>query len=107
MEIKIGKYTLKSDPLCMWIDEEYIGKDKKGREKKQTRRVAGYAYSLDNLIRQFVEHKHRASEAETVAELLKAMQQIAIDTEEIKKTALKEDFKLMRKIDKKVKEINK
>lgn len=107
MKIQVGKYILRSDQYSMWIEEEYIGKDKKGREKKDTRRVAGYATSFDNLLHQFVEHKHRASEAKTLAELLKELKQIAEDTEAIKKTALKEDFRQLRKIAKEVKEINK
>ena len=107
MEIKVGKYILRSDQLCYWVEEEYIGKDTKGKEKKATRRVAGYASTLDNLFRQFVEHKHRAIEATTMAELIKELKQIAEDTEAIKKTALKEDFKRMRKTAKDVKEINK
>lgn len=107
MDVRIGKYILKSDGYSLWVEEEYVGKDKNGKEKKQTRRVAGYAYSLDNLIHQFVSHKHKASEATTVAELLKEWKQVAIDTEEIKKTALAKDFKVVRKIAKEVKEINK
>ena len=39
MEIRVGKYILRSDGYCFWIEEEYIGKDAKGREKKQTRRI--------------------------------------------------------------------
>ena len=107
MEIKIGKYTLKSDGFCMWIDEEYEIKTGKTKGKKGVRRIAGYASNLDNLIRQFIDHRHKASEATTVAELLKEMQQMAEDAELIRKTALKEDFKLMRATAKKVKEINK
>ena len=107
MEIKIGRYILKSDGLCCWLEEEYEGKTATGKVKKATRRVAGYAGNFSILLRQFVEHKHRASEATTVEELLREMKQIAEDTEAIKKTALANDFKLMRATGKKVREINK
>lgn len=106
MDIRIGKYILRSDSLCYWLEEEYEGKDAKGRTKMQTRRVAGYASTLDNLYRQFVEHRHKASEATTVAELIKEMKETAADIEAIKKTATKEHFTKMRRIGKQVKEIN-
>lgn len=106
IEIKIGKYTIHSDGMSLWIMEEYEGKDKNQKPKKQKRRVAGYAHSLDNLIHQFVSHKHKAAEAETVADLIKTWKQVAEDTEAIKKTALKHDLTEARKISKTVKEIN-
>ena len=107
MEIRVGKYLLKSDGFAYWIEEEFTSKDKRGKEKVSTRRVAGYAATLDILYRQFVEHKHKASEATTVAELLKEMKQTAEDIEAIKKTATEKGFKRMRRIGKQIKEINK
>lgn len=106
MEIKVGKYILRSDGFCYWIEEEFISKDKKGKEKVSTRRVAGYANTLENLYRQFVTHKHKAIEADTMTKLIRELKQIAEDTEVIKRTALKEDFKRMSKLKKEVKERN-
>lgn len=106
MEIRVGKYILRSDGYCFWIEEEYIGKDAKGREKKQTRRATGYASSIENLIRQFTEHKHKAIGADTMTKLIRELKQIADDTEAINKAALKEDFKRMSKLKKEVKEVN-
>lgn len=106
MEIRVGKFTLKSDSLCMWIEEEYIGKDKNKKDKLMTRRVAGYAPSIENLIHQFVSHKHKAIGADTMTKLIKELKQIAEDTEAIDKAALKEDFKRMSKLKKEVKEVN-
>lgn len=106
IEIKVGRYTIVSDGLSLWINEEYIGTDRHKNPKPQTRRVAGYAYSIDTLLRQFVAHKHKAAEAETVADLIKVWKQVAEDTEAIKKTALKHDLTEARKINKRVKEIN-
>ena len=106
MEIKIGRFTLRSDGFCYWIEEEYEIQKGKTKGKKSVKRVAGYATTLDILFRQFVEHKHRAIEATTVTELVKEMKQIAEDTELLKKTAVKEDLKRIRRIGKKIKEIN-
>ena len=107
MEIRVGKYLLRSDQFTLWIEEEYISKGKDGNPgKKQTRKVAGYTDNIDNLIRQFVAHKHRASEATTMTALIKELKQIAEDAAELKKTAVANDLKAMRKIAKEVKEIN-
>ena len=106
IEIKVGRYTIVSDGLSLWIMEEYEGKDAKGNPKMQTRRVAGYAHSLDNLIHQFVSRKHKAAEAKTVADLIKVWKEVAEDTEQIRKTALKHDLTQARKIAKTIKEIN-
>lgn len=108
MEIRVGKFILRSDQYCMWIEEEYQSKGKEGKQGRvQKRKVAGYTNNIDNLVRQFVTHKHMASEATTVEQLIKEMKQIAEDTALIKKTAVANDLKAMRKIAKEVKEINK
>ena len=107
MEIKVGKYYLRSDPFVLWIEEEFRPKKKDGTiGKVQRRKVAGYTNSIDNLIRQFCEHKHRASEAMTVEELIKEWKQIADDAVLLRKTAVANDLKAMRQTAKKVKEIN-
>lgn len=107
MEIRVGRYILRSDERCLWIDEEYQSKGKDGKPGRiQTRKVAGYAANIDILVRQFMEHKHMASEATTVEELIKEFKQIADDTLLLKKTAIANDLKVMRKTAKEVKEIN-
>lgn len=108
MEIRVGKFILRSDMYSLWIDEEYTSKGKDGKPgKKQTRRVAGYAPNIEILIRQFVAHKHMASEAATVEELIKELKQTAEDAALIKKTAVSNDLKAMRKTAKEIREINK
>lgn len=107
MEIKIGKFTLCSDQHCFWIMEEYESKGKDGKPgRKQSRKVAGYKRTISQLYDSFIGHKFRSSEATTVAELLKDLKQLEQDLSEIRKTAIKEDFKLIRKTEKKIKEIN-
>lgn len=108
MEIRVGRFILRSDEHCLWIEEEYQSKGKEGKPGKiQKRKVAGYTDSIDNLIRQFCAHKHRASEAETVEQLIKEMKQMLDDASLLKKTAVANDLKAMRKTAKAVKEINK
>ena len=108
MEIRVGKFILRSDMYSLWIDEEYQSKGKNGKPgKTRTRRVAGYAPNIDILVRQFVAHRHMASEATTVEELIKELKQTAEDAALIKKTAVANDLKAMRKTAKQIKEINK
>lgn len=98
MEIRIGKYILRSDKYSMWIDEEYTVQEGKTKGKKVTKKVAGYSTTFENLLHSFIQVKHRDNDAKSVKELIEIMKKTAEDTELIKKTALKEDFKLMRQI---------
>lgn len=100
MEIKVGKYILRSDKFCMWIDEEYVVQEGKTKGKTVTKRAAGYSNDFDALLRSFVKVKHRDNDAKTVEELVKILKKTAEDTEAIKKTALKEDFRIIRKMGK-------
>lgn len=70
MEIQVGRYIIKSDPQCMWIEERYIGEDKHGAAKERTRRVSGYMRTFNQLLESFMEQKIRGSKANTVKELL-------------------------------------
>ena len=106
MEIRVGQFTLKSDTMCFWIEEEYIGKDKNKKDKLMTRRVAGYASSYSNLLRQFTDHKHKAIGADTMTKLIRELKQIAEDTASVNEAALKSDFKRMSKLKKEVKDAN-
>lgn len=108
MEIKVGRFTLCSDQHCFWIMESYESKGKDGkRGKTQSKKVAGYSRTMSQLYDSFIGHKFRCSEATTVAELLKDLKQLEQDLSEIRKTAVKEDFKMIRKTGKQIKETNK
>lgn len=104
MDIKVGKYRLRSDRYCLWIDEEFEGKDKNGKPKTSTRKVGGYSRTFAQLYRSFAQHSYRASEAQTVKELLKVLQQTENDLVELKKTALKEGFRIIRNVAKEIDE---
>lgn len=107
MDIKIGKFHLRSDQYSLWVDEEYQSKGKDGKPgKTQIKRVAGYSRTMSQLYDSFIGHKFRCSEATTVAELLKDLKQLEQDLSEIRKTAVKEDFKMVRRVGKQIKEIN-
>lgn len=99
MDIRVGRYYLRSDRYSMWIDVEYeTTKDGKPTGKTAIRKVAGYSRDFDDLLRSFVRVHHRDNDAKTVKELLMVFKQVAEDTEAVKKTALKNDFKIIRQI---------
>jgi hypothetical protein len=101
MKIKLGKYTLNSDAMCMWIDEEYETinqKTKKPTGKFETRRVAGYSTSLQNLLRSFRDAKVGGSDAESLEELIEVLRATYEDMERLYKCAVENDFKLLKEI---------
>ena len=107
MDIQVGRYHLRSDGLSLWIDEEYETKTKTGKKRVAKKRVAGYAPNITLLMRQFMRHRYMSADAETMRELLKVLQQTLVDMDALKKAAVKEDFKVIRRIDKDIKELNK
>ena len=106
IEIPIGRFLLCKDDRNWFIYETYMGKDRHKQPKEQMRMVAGFAWSLSNLERMFVENQYKDIEATTVLQLVKAMKQVFEDTQEIHKTAVAHGLTEMRKIAKQVKEIN-
>lgn len=93
MTIRVGKYTLRSDAFCMWIEEEY--ETKKG--KLATRKVAGYSTSLRSLLESFREKKMLDSDAETIEELIEALRAIMDDIARIDREAMEQHFKILER----------
>ncbi len=93
MEIKIGKYILRSDDKCMWVEEEYTQENGKTASK----RVAGYATTWANLIHQFADTKLKDNDAKSLKEILAICEQTLNDLEELNKAKLKEDFRIIRR----------
>lgn len=106
VEIQIGRFLLCSDGRNWFIYETYMGVDKHKKPKEQTRMIAGYAWSIENLERMFVRNRYEDIEATTVTQLVKAMKNVFEETELIHKTAVQHGLTEMRKVNKKVKELN-
>jgi len=92
MKIRVGKYILRSDPYCMWIDEEYEQKN----GKTAVKRAAGYSPSLTTLLRSFRQKKVLSSDAESLEELIEALRLIMTDMDELNKAAVENDFRRIR-----------
>jgi len=92
MKIRVGKYILRSDPYCMWIDEEYEQKN----GKTAVKRVAGYSPTLTTLLRSFRQKKVLSSDAESLDELIEALRLVMTDMDELNKAAVENDFRRIR-----------
>ena len=83
-EIKIGKYIIKGDGMCLWIDEEYVGQRKDGKAgKPTTKRVAGYVSNYEELFKDFIDVKARSAEAREVKDVLKQFNDIEADLKKL------------------------
>lgn len=101
MKIQVGKYALQSDSYSMWITEDYeVINEKTGRKNKRERKVGGYSTNYKHLLRSFCEHRHKASEAETVKELVKELEQTYADMVALNDAAVKNDFRILKKLGK-------
>lgn len=103
MKIKLGKYTLNSDSMCMWIDEEYETinqKTKKPTGKLETRRVAGYSTSLQNLLRSFRDTKVGGSDAESLEELIEVLRSVYEDMEHLYRCGVEEGLQKLKEMSK-------
>lgn len=94
MNIKVGKYILRSDQYCMWVEEEYTQKNGKTASK----RVAGYAWNIDNLLRQFSEAKVYGSEAETIGQLITVLRDVMKDLARLNEAALEQGFSKLERV---------
>ncbi len=85
MEIKRGKYYLRSDTACCWIDEEYIS-EKTG--KKVTKNISGYYPNFRMLAETGLpSHLIRSSEAKSMKKLVEDVKKME---EKIAKMTLKQ-----------------
>lgn len=100
MKIQVGKYTLRSDQYCMWVDEEYIIEEGKHKGELDTRRVAGYCTDITRLLNDFRQKKTWGSDAESLEELIEVVRGVFEDLKALDKAALENDFKTMREMKK-------
>lgn len=97
MELKVGKYTLKSDRFCAFIEEEVNIKDSKtGKTKKGNKRVTGFCRDFGVLLDDFIDYKVKDSEAENMKQALAEIDSAMKDAKKIAKAAVKEDFHIIR-----------
>lgn len=92
MEIKIGKYTLRSDRFCAWLDKEY----KQENGKIVQRRVSGYYRDFGLLLDDFIDTKVKESDANDMKQALAEIESAMKDAKKIARAAYKGDFTIVR-----------
>lgn len=87
MEIKIGKYTITSDPLCIILNETKTIKNGKRKGEKYLSPI-GYYIGVEGCLDALLELKIRESQATSIKELL----------DEVKETGkfIREEFQKAR-----------
>lgn len=81
MKIKMGKYTIKSDSMNIWIEEERESKRKDGTMGTTMVKVGGYCRTIDDTLKSFMHYKVRDSEANSIREFLADIKQMELDVE--------------------------
>jgi len=78
MDIKRGKYILRSEPMCCWIEEEYEAKDRKtGKTKKAWKNISGYYPDFKMLCEEGLpKHLLVASDAKSMKKLVEEVRDI-------------------------------
>lgn len=90
MEIRIGKFTLKSDRFCAWIEQEV--KTEKGKSRHQ--RITGYYRDFGLLLDNFIDLRTKDSEASELKQVLAEIESATKDAKKIAREAYKGKFAL-------------
>ena len=71
MDIKAGKYTLRSDSQCFWIEETKVTEKEDGTEEKEYQvRASGYYAHIEDLLANFITRRFRSSDKEKMEDVL-------------------------------------
>ena len=100
MKIKVGRFTLCSDSMSLWINEEHEITKGKHKGELEERRVAGYSTSLKNLLRSFRDAKVGGSDAESLEELIEVLIDVYDDMERLDAVAFNNGLKRLKEMSK-------
>ena len=84
MDIKAGKYTLRSDSQCFWIEETRVTENEDGTKGKPYQaRVSGYYAHIEDLLTDFVTRKFRSSDKQKMEDVLNELAEAVKDSKKI------------------------
>ena len=84
MDIKAGKYTLRSDSQCFWIEETKVTEKEDGTKGKPYRaRVSGYYAHIEDLLADFITRRFRSSDKEKMEDVLNELAEAVKDSKKI------------------------
>ena len=84
MDIKAGKYTLRSDSQCFWIEETKVTEKEDGTEEKEYQvRASGYYAHIEDLLANFITRRFRSSDKEKMEDVLSELAEAVKDSKKI------------------------
>ena len=84
MDIKAGKYTLRSDSQCFWIEETKVTEKEDGTKGKPYQaRVSGYYAHIEDLLADFITRRFRSSDKEKMEDVLSELADAVKDSKKI------------------------
>ena len=84
MDIKAGKYTLRSDSQCFWIEETRVVENEDGTKGKPYQaRVSGYYAHIEDLLADFITRRFRSSDKEKMEDVLEELAEAVKDSKKI------------------------
>ena len=84
MDIKAGKYTLRSDSQCFWVEETRVAEKDDGTEGKEYQaRVSGYYAHIEDLLSDFITRRFRSSDKEKMEDVLNELADAVKDSKKI------------------------
>ena len=82
MNIDCGKYILRSDSMCIWIEEKKKSKKKSGTE--YTQRITGYMTTFSAVAADFLHEKILSGDDSTIDTILNRLKTAEEEIEAIK-----------------------
>ena len=84
MDIKAGKYTLRSDSQGFWIEETRVVENDDGEAGKPYQaRVSGYYAHIEDLLADFVTRRFRNSDKQKMEDVLNELAEAVKDSKKI------------------------
>ena len=94
MDIKAGKYTLRSDSQCCWIEETKVTEKEDGTKGKPYQaRVSGYCAHIEDLLADFITRRFRSSDKEKMEDVLSELAEAVKDSKKIVREYAKKKVK--------------
>ena len=94
MDIKAGKYTLRSDSQCFWIEETRVSEKEDGTEGKEYQvRASGYYAHIEDLLADFITRRFRSSDKEKMEDVLSELAEAVKDSKKIVREYAKKKVK--------------
>ena len=94
MDIKAGKYTLRSDSQCFWIEETKVTEKEDSEAGKEYQvRASGYYAHIEDLLANFITRRFRSSDKQKMEDVLEELAEAVKDSKKIVREYAKKKVK--------------